>query len=90
MSWRCSDVDLTSGPLLQGQMRIGKLKVLLMLLLLVLKVWVVKPTYRKSWASNVIFELRRLFQGQMRIGKLKSACNSLVIGSRGLGCETRL
>ena len=36
------------GPLLQGQMRIAKLKSAYKLLLLVLGVWDGKPTYRKS------------------------------------------
>ena len=40
------------GPLLPGQMRIGKPKVLITHLLLVLNVWDGKPTYRKSWAGN--------------------------------------
>ena len=31
-----------------------------------------------------------LFQGQTRIAKLKSAFNSLIIGPRGLQCETNL
>ena len=31
-----------------------------------------------------------LLQDQMRIAKLKSACNSLIIGPRGLQCETNL
>ena len=38
----------------------------------------------------VRFDLRLLLQGQMRIPKLKSAYNSLIIGPRGLGCETNL
>ena len=29
-------------------------------------------------------------QGQTRIAKLKSAYNSLIIGLRGLGCQTNL
>ena len=41
------------GPLLQGQTRIAKLKVLITRLLLVLAVWHGKPTYRKSWAGNL-------------------------------------
>ena len=40
------------GLLLQGQTRIGKLKMLITRLLLVLEVWDGKPTYRKSWAGN--------------------------------------
>ena len=34
------------------------------------------------------FDLGPLLQGQMRIGKLKSASSSLIIGPRGLQCET--
>ena len=35
------------GPLLQGQIRIAKLKVLITRLFLVLEIWDGKPTYRK-------------------------------------------
>ena len=38
----------------------------------------------------VRFDLGPLLQGQMRIAKLKSAYNSLIIGPRGLQCETNL
>ena len=38
----------------------------------------------------VRFDLGPLLQGQMRIAKLKIAYNSLIIGPRGLGCETNL
>ena len=38
----------------------------------------------------VIFDLGPLFQGQTRIPKLKNAYNSLIIGPRGLQCETNL
>ena len=38
----------------------------------------------------VRFDLGPLLQGQMRIAKLKSAYNSLIIGPRGLQCETKL
>ena len=43
-----------------------------------------------SWESSdfVRFDLGLLFQGQIRIAKLKCAYNSLIIGPRGLGCET--
>ena len=45
-----------------------------------------------GWESfDVIrFDLGPLLQGQMRIAKLKSAYNSLIIGLRGLQCETNL
>ena len=42
------------GPLLQGQTRIAKLKVLITRLLLILEVWDGKPTCRKSWAWNLL------------------------------------
>ena len=45
-----------------------------------------------DWESFGVvgFDLEPLLQGQTRIGKLKSAYNSLIIGPRGLGCETKL
>ena len=58
-------------------------------LLLVLEVWDDKPTYRKSWAGNLLglsdLTLGLLVQGQTRIAKVKSAYNLLIIGPRGLG-----
>ena len=42
------------GPLLQGQTRIAKLKSAYNSLLLVVQVWDGKPTYRKSWAGNLL------------------------------------
>ena len=43
-----------------------------------------------GWVSFdvVRFDLVPLLQGQMRIAKLKSAYNLLIIGPRGLQCET--
>ena len=42
-------------------------------------------------SSNVVrFDVGPFLQGQMRIGKLKSTHNSLIIGPRGLQCETNL
>ena len=38
----------------------------------------------------VRFDLGPLLQGQLRIGKFKIAYNSLIIGPRGLQCETNL
>ena len=82
-------VGFDLGPLLQGQMKITKLKVLITRVLLVLEVWDGKPTYRKSWAGNLLMWLDLTFgpllQGQMRTAKLKSVYNSLIIGPRGLG-----
>ena len=42
------------GPLLHGQTRIAELKSAKTRLLLVLEVWDGKPTYRKSWAGNLL------------------------------------
>ena len=42
------------GPLLQGQTGRAKFKVLITHLLLVLEVCNVKPTYKKSWARNLL------------------------------------
>ena len=42
-------------------------------------------------SSDVVrFDLEPLLQGQKRKAKLKSAYNSLIIGPRGLQCETNL
>ena len=40
-----------------------------------------------GWESFGVvgFDLGPLLQGQTSIAKLKNACNSLIIGSRGLG-----
>ena len=45
-----------------------------------------------GWESSDVikFDLGHLPQGQTRIAKLKSAYNSIIIGPRGLGCETSL
>ena len=79
------------GPLIQGQTRIAKLKMLITRLLWVLQVCTVKPTQEiMGWeTSNVFrFDLGLLLQGQTRIAKLKNAYNSLIMGPRGLQCET--
>ena len=42
-------------------------------------------------SSDVVrFDIGPLLQGQTRLGKLKSAYNSLIIGPRGLQCETNV
>ena len=94
MGWESSCLDrFDFGPLLQGQTRIAKV-VLIAHLLLVLEVWDGKPTYRKSWAVILLvwlgLTLGPLLQGQTRIAKVKSAYNLLIIGPRGLQCETNL
>ena len=55
MGWESFGVvrfDLES--LLQGQMMLANLKVLITCLSLALQVWDGKPTYRKSWAGNLL------------------------------------
>ena len=42
------------GHLCQGQTRIAKLKSAYNSLILLLEVWDGKPTYRKSWAGNLL------------------------------------
>ena len=55
MDWdSCGVVRFDLGPLLQGQTKIAKLKVLITRVLLVLEVWDGKPTYRKSWAGILV------------------------------------
>ena len=45
-----------------------------------------------GWESSdmVRFDLGPRLQGQMRISKCKSAYSSLIIGPRGLQCQTNL
>ena len=45
-----------------------------------------------GWESSDVikFDLGPLLQGQMSIAKIKSAYNSLIIGPRGVQCETNL
>ena len=49
-----------------------------------------KPVGNHGWESFgvVRFDLWPLLQGQTRVAKLKSAYNSLIIGPRGLECES--
>ena len=55
MGWKFFGVvGFDLGPLLQGQMRIAKLKSPYNSLMFVLEVWDGKPTYRKSWARNLL------------------------------------
>ena len=95
MGWKSSGVDrFDLRPPLQGQTRIAKLKSAYNSLIFVLEVWDGKPTYRKSWARNLLvwtdltldpygvvrFGLGPLLQGQKRMAKLIRAYNSLIIG----------
>ena len=43
-----------------------------------------------EYFSVVGFDLGRLLQGQARIPKCRSAYSSLIIGPKGLQCETNL
>ena len=55
MGWESiAVVGFDLGPLLQGQSGEPNLKVLITRLLLILAVWDGKPTYRKSWAGNLL------------------------------------
>ena len=55
MGWESFGVvGFDLGPLLQGQTKMAKLKVPINRLLLVLEVWDGKPSYRKSWAGNLL------------------------------------
>ena len=87
----CESVDMVRfdlGTLLQGQMRIAKLKVPTTRLLLVTEIWDGKPSHRKALARNLLvwsdLTFGPLLQGQMRTAKLKSAYNSFIIGPRDL------
>ena len=90
MGWESSDVvGFDLGPLLQGQTRIAKLKSAYNSLIIGPRGLGFKPTYRKSWAGNLLvwldLTLGPILQGQTRIAKFKSAYNSLIIGPRAFG-----
>ena len=56
----CESFDVVRfdlGPLLQGQTRIAKLKSAYNLLIIGRRGWDGKPTYRKSWAGNLLMWL---------------------------------
>ena len=77
------------GPLLQGQLRIAKLKIAYNLLVIgpIGLGWQTNLQEIMGWESFGVvgFDLGPLLQGQTKIAKLKSAYNSLIIFSRGLG-----
>ena len=55
MGWESSGIVIFDlGPLLQGQTGLPNLKVHIICLLLVLEVWHVKPTNKKSWDENLL------------------------------------
>ena len=84
-SFRVVRFDL--GPLLQGQMRIAKLKSAYNCLILILEVYNVKPTHTKYWARNLLmldltfglsFKVKRWFTG---FGELSFQWIQICIGS---------
>ena len=93
MACESSDVvRFNLGPSFKG--RVAKLKsVYNSLIIGLIGVCSVKPTYRKSWTWNLLMccnlTLGPLL-GQTRIARFKSAYNSFIIGPRGLQCETNL
>ena len=55
MGWESSGVvGFDLGPLLEGQMRIAKGKSAYNSLIIGPRGWDCKPTYRKSWAGNLL------------------------------------
>ena len=55
MGWESfGEVGFDLGPLLQGQTRIVKVKTAYNSLIIDPRVWDDKPTYRKSWAGNLL------------------------------------
>ena len=89
MGWESFDVArFDFGPLLQGQTRLVKLKVLITPILLVLEACNVKPTYTKSWAGNLLMwsyvTLRPSLKGKQwftGFGKLSFQWILICIGS---------
>ena len=85
---------LTLGPLLQGQIRIAKLKSAYNSLIIGPRGLQCETNLKEimGWESSdvVKFDLGPLLQGQMKIAKPKSTNNLLIIGCRGLQCETNL
>ena len=82
-------VGFDLGPLLQGQMRIAKLKSAYNSLIIGPRGlgWQTNLYKIMGWESSgvVRFDLGPLLQGQTRIAKVRSAYNWLIIGPRGLG-----
>ena len=82
------------GPLVQGQMRIAKIKSAYNSLIMGPRGLQCETNFWEimGWKSSdvVRFDLGPLPQGQTRIAKLKSAYNSLIIGPTGLQYENNL
>ena len=86
-------LDLALDPTFKVKQGYPNLKVLITRLLLVLEVCNVKLT-NKSWAGNLLMlsdlTLDPSFKVKREQPNLKSAYNLLIIGPRGLQCETNL
>ena len=88
MGWESSGVvGFDLGPLLEGQMRIAKLKSAYNSLIIGPRGlgWQSNLEEIMGWESFdvVRFDLGPLFQGHTSIAKLNSAYNSIIIGPRG-------
>ena len=87
-------VRLDLGPLLQGQIRIAKLKSAYNSLNIGPTGLQCETNLQETMGSEssdvVRFDLRPLLQGQIRIAKAKSAYNLLIIGPRSLQCENKI
>ena len=88
-----SVIKFDSGPLLQDQTRIAKLKSAYNSLIIVARGLQGENLNKiMGWKSFdlVRFDFRTLLQGQMSIVKLKNAYNSHILGHSGLQCETNI
>ena len=95
MGWKFFDVvKFDHGPLIQGQMRIAKLRSAYISFIIGPRSSKCETIVQKIMGVDstdvVRFNLGPLIHGHKRIAKFKSAYNSLVIGPRGLQCETNL
>ena len=86
-------IKFDSGPLLQDQMRIAKLKSAYNSLIIVargLQGGNLKEIMGWKSFDLVRFDFRTLLQGQTRIVKLKNAYNLHILGHSDLQCETNI
>ena len=91
MGWESSYVVIFAfGPSFKVKRGQSNFKVLITHLILVLEICNVKPTYRKSWAGNLLMwshlTLGPAFKVKQGQPNLKSSYNSLIVGPRGLQC----
>ena len=95
MGWESFGVvGFDLGPLVQGEMRIAKLKSAYNSLIIGPRGlgWYTDIQEIMGWESSCVvgFDLGPLLQGQTRIAKHKNAYNSLIIGPRALGWYTNI